>query len=145
MKKCAVDWFKEGYACSTSVLLSQCDRFGMDVECAKKLSSTFGGGMGRLRKTCGALTGAMMVLGLCFGNEDPQDMDTKLFAYDKVQELFRRFEELHGTTDCADLLAKEVTVDQVERREHHQIICETVIADAEFLLLDLLKDGGSDR
>ena len=82
-----------------------------------------------------------MVLGLRFGNEEPQAMETKLFAYDKVQELFRRFEEMHGTSDCAELLAKQVTDDQVEQRKHHQTICKNVIADVETLLRELLDEG----
>ena len=83
----ALTLFDEGYACSQSVLLAFKDQFNIDETTAKLISSTFGGGMGRLRQKCGAVTGGFMVLGLAYGNTDPQDMDTKLMAYDKVQEL----------------------------------------------------------
>jgi len=60
----ALSLFDEGYACSQSILLAFSDRFGIDEEKAKLISSTFGGGMGRLRQKCGAVTGGFMVLGL---------------------------------------------------------------------------------
>ena len=74
----ALKHFDEGYACSQSVLLAFADHFKLDKTMAKRISSTFGGGMGRLRETCGAVTGGFMVLGLAFGNEEPKDLDTKL-------------------------------------------------------------------
>ncbi|HEY3389823.1 MAG TPA: C-GCAxxG-C-C family protein, partial [Prolixibacteraceae bacterium] len=79
--------FDEGYACSQSVLLAFAEQFKLDETSAKLISSTFGGGMGRLRQKCGAVTGGFMVLGLAYGNTDPKDMDIKLAAYEKVQEL----------------------------------------------------------
>ena len=82
----AQDLFDEGYACSQSVLLAYADHFGLDKSTAKRISSTFGGGMGRLRETCGAVTGGFMVLGLAFGNEDPKDMEAKLNSYKKFRK-----------------------------------------------------------
>lgn len=64
----ALSYFDEGYACSQSVLLAFTERFELDERTAKLISSTFGGGIGRLRQTCGAVTGGFMVLGMAFGN-----------------------------------------------------------------------------
>lgn len=142
----AEEYFLQGYACSQSVLMSYTEELGLDMETAKKISSTFGGGMGRLRKTCGALTGAFMVIGLKYGNTKPDDMKTKLDAYAMVKELAKRFEEKHGTTQCAELLSKYVNKEAVEARNHHKIICNCLVKDSVNILQDIIfaKDNALD-
>jgi C_GCAxxG_C_C family probable redox protein len=135
----AQTYFDEGYACSQSVLLAFSDHFNLDERTAKIISSTFGGGMGRLRQKCGAVTSGFMVLGLAYGNEIPTDMETKLYAYKKVRELDNQFREIYGTTSCKELLQKYASQSQVEERKHHQIICKQVVSDATGLVFDLLK------
>lgn len=135
----ALTFFDEGYACSQSVLLSFAETYKLDVETAKRISSTFGGGMGRLRQKCGAVTGAFMVLGLAFGNTNPKDMDTKLEAYRKVRELNQKIEEIHGPSNCMELLKKHASEAEVAERKHHKIICRKVIADTVGILYDMLK------
>ena len=137
----ALALFDEGYACSQSVLLAYADRFKIDETTAKLISSTFGGGMGRLRQKCGAVTGGFMVLGLAYGNTDPKDMDTKLAAYDKVQELNRRFEEINRTSICAEILAPYANEDEIAQRIHHKLICRKIVGDAAGLAYDLIKKG----
>jgi C_GCAxxG_C_C family probable redox protein len=132
-------YFEEGYACSQSLLLAFSDHFNLDDRTAKLISSTFGGGMGRLRQKCGAVTGGFMVLGLAYGNENPTDMDTKLYAYKKVRELDNLVSDIYGTTNCKELLQKHASQSQVEERKHHQIICKQVISDATGFLFDLLE------
>lgn len=136
----AVELFDEGYACSQSVLLSFASFFSLDERTAKLISSTFGGGMGRLRQTCGAVTGGFMVLGLAYGNEDPKDMDTKLNGYQKVRELNKRVVDLHSTSNCKELLAKHASEADVSERKHHKIICRKVVADVAALVCDILNE-----
>lgn len=131
--------FDEGYACSQSVLLAFADQFKLDETTARLISSTFGGGMGRLRQKCGAVTGGFMVLGLAYGNSDPKDMDTKLAAYNKVQELNRKFEAINGTTICAEILAPYATEDEIAQRLHHKLICRKVVGDAAGLVYELIE------
>jgi len=135
----ATTLFDEGYACSQSVLLAYSDQFNLDELTAKLISSTFGGGMGRLRDKCGAVTGGFMVLGLAMGNEQPRDMDTKLHAYRKVRELNKQVEELHGTTVCKEILQKWASEAEVEERKHHKIICRNVVGDVAGLVYDMLQ------
>ena len=130
--------FDEGYACSQAVLLAYAKHFHLDENTAKLISSTFGGGMGRLREKCGAVTGGFMVLGLAKGNTDPKDLDTKLAVYKKVQDLNRRFIVINGTTICAELLRKHATEEDVEQRKHHKIICRKVVGDAAGLVYDMI-------
>ncbi|MCK3684980.1 C-GCAxxG-C-C family protein [Maribellus sp. YY47] len=136
----AVELFDEGYACSQSVLLAFAPNFDLDERTAKLISSTFGGGMGRLRETCGAVTGGFMVLGLAFGNEIPNDMETKLNSYKKVRELNKRVTEIHGTSNCRQLLIKHASEQQVQDRLHHKLICRQLVGDTTGLVFDILKD-----
>ncbi len=132
--------FEDGYACSQSILLTFCDRFGMDEEKAKLIASTFGGGMGRLREKCGAVTGGFMVLGLAYGNANPKDMKTKLAGYQKVRELNQKIKDVHGTTICSELLKKHVTESEVLERKHHKTICCKVVGDVAGILYNMLDD-----
>ncbi|HPT20462.1 MAG TPA: C-GCAxxG-C-C family protein [Bacteroidales bacterium] len=135
----ALSLFDEGYACAQSVLLAFADRYDLDEETAKRISSTFGAGMGRLRQKCGALTGSFMVLGLAFGNVNPGDMETKLAAYKKVRDLTQAVEDIYGASNCAELLKKHVTETDILQRKHHKIICRSVVSDTTGLLYDMLQ------
>jgi C_GCAxxG_C_C family probable redox protein len=135
----ALAYFDEGYACSQAVLLAFAERFDLDERTAKLISSTFGGGMGRLREKCGAVTGGFMVLGLANGNTDPKDMETKLAAYKMVRELNRNVEEIHGTSNCAEILKKHASEADVTERKHHKIICRKVVGDVTGLVCDMLN------
>lgn len=130
--------FDEGYACSQAIVLTFSGHFGLDERTAKLISSAFGGGMGRLREKCGAVTGGFMMLGLAFGNEDPKDLKTKLEAYKKVRELDKQVILLHETSSCSGLLKKHATKAEVEERKHHKIICRKVVGDVAGLVYDQL-------
>ncbi len=132
-------FFDDGYACSQSVLLAFANEFNLDERTAKLISSTFGGGMGRLRQKCGAVTGGFMVLGLKYGNAEPKEMETKLHAYKMVRELNKQVEDIYGTSNCFELLKKHATEAEVEERKHHKIICRKMIGDAVGLVYDMIN------
>lgn len=134
--------FNEGYACSQSILLAFGPEFGADEKTAKLISATFGGGMGRLREKCGAVTGSFMVYGLAYAPEDAKDMDNKLLSYRKVRELNKAVEETFGTTNCGELLQKYATREAVEKRQHHQMICTKILAETAGKLYDSLQTDG---
>jgi len=96
--------FTDGYNCSQSVFAAFCDETGLDFETALKLSSSFGGGMGRLREVCGAVSGMFMVAGLKFGYTDPKDDEAKAKHYQLIQELAARFIAENDSIICRDLL-----------------------------------------
>lgn len=135
----AISFFDEGYACSQAVLLTFAQEFELDEKTAKLISSTFGGGMGRLREKCGAVTGGFMVLGLKYGNENPMDMDSKLHSYQKVRELNSLILDIHETTICRDILRKFATEADVQDRKHHKIICRKLVGDVVGLVYDMLN------
>ncbi|MBR6229577.1 MAG: C_GCAxxG_C_C family protein [Eubacterium sp.] len=96
--------FMEGYNCAQAVLMAFEDVTGLDRETAAKLASSFGGGMGRMREVCGAVSGALMVLGLVEGYEDPKDPEAKKKHYERVQDFAARFREENGSIICRELL-----------------------------------------
>ena len=102
----AVELFKKGYNCSQSVFGAFAEDLGIDFETAVMISSSFGGGMGRMREVCGAFTGAVMVLGLKFGNTIGNDRAAKGKDYERVQLFAKRFKEELGsdTIICRELL-----------------------------------------
>ena len=101
--------FLEGYNCAQAVFCAFCDETGLSLENAARLSSSFGGGMGRLREVCGTVSGALMALGMLRGYSDPADPQAKAEHYRLVQQYARRFREINGTIICRELL-KDVPV-----------------------------------
>lgn len=103
----AKELFGKGYNCSQSVFVAFCDETGLDFDTALKISSSFGGGMGRLREVCGAVSGMAMVAGMKFGYTDPLDDKIKAKHYELVQSLAITFKEHHGSYICRELLGMD--------------------------------------
>jgi len=100
----ALTYFNDGYNCSQAVFMAYSDLYNMDKELAAKISSSFGGGMGRLREVCGAVTGMFMVLGLHYPATDVKDKAAKTTNYAAVQRTAAEFKQEMGSFICADLL-----------------------------------------
>ena len=100
----AQELFKQGYNCAQSVFCTHCEKVGIDFETGLKLASSFGGGMGRLREVCGAVSAMFMLIGLKKGYTSPTNDEEKELHYAKVQELAQKFEEKFGSIICRDLL-----------------------------------------
>lgn len=96
--------FKQGYNCSQAVYLAFCDVTGMDEKTALMLSSSFGGGMGRMREVCGAVSGMFMVAGQLYGYSDPNDRNAKAEHYALIQRMAAKFREKNGSIICRELL-----------------------------------------
>lgn len=103
----AMALFKEGYNCSQSVFLAFEDVHHMDREIAARLASSFGGGLGRMREVCGAVSGMAMVAGLLLGYDSPTDYEGKTEHYARIQELAGKFTEANGSIVCKELLGLE--------------------------------------
>lgn len=100
----AVALFKDGYNCAQSVFAAYSEDLGIPFETALKLSSSFGGGMGRLREVCGTVSGMFMVVGMKYGYSDPNDGKAKEEHYRLIQALAKRFEQENGSIICRELL-----------------------------------------
>ncbi|MBR2914007.1 MAG: C_GCAxxG_C_C family protein [Oscillospiraceae bacterium] len=100
----ARELFKQGYNCSQAVLLAFCDVTGLNEQTALMLSSSFGGGMGRMREVCGAVSGMFMVAGLLYGYSEPHDQAGKTAHYKRIQALAEEFRKENGSIICRELL-----------------------------------------
>ena len=96
--------FKTGYNCAQAVVLAFSDLHGMDERTAARLSSSFGGGMGRLREVCGSVSGMFLAAGMLYGYEEPKDFQGKKEHYERIQQLEKAFEEENGSIVCRELL-----------------------------------------
>ena len=100
----AGDLFLGGYNCSQSVAVAFCDVTGLDKDFAARMASSFGGGMGRQREVCGAVSGMLMVLGLLYGYDTPGDDVSKKKQYQDIQALCAAFREEVGSIVCREIL-----------------------------------------
>jgi C_GCAxxG_C_C family probable redox protein len=102
--------FQQGFNCAQSVACAFAEDLGADRELALRMATGFGGGMGHTSNTCGALTGAVMALGLAFGMKNAGDQAAKDRTYALVGEAVRRFRERAGAITCTDLLGFDLSI-----------------------------------
>lgn len=100
----AASYFSQGYNCCQSVFLAFADRYGIEEKMALKLACSFGGGMGRMRQTCGAVSGMALVCGMETGNTDLQNQQAKTKNYETMRRLAAAFKEVNGSIVCGELL-----------------------------------------
>lgn len=100
----AVDYFMQGYGCCQSVVAAFSDIYGLDESLAKKIAAGFGGGVGRLRMMCGAVSGIVMLVGLDCGQTEGSDREGKSACYKVVQDLLAKSKEDNGSLICAEIL-----------------------------------------
>ena len=142
----AEELFREGYNCSQAVFLAYADLVGIDFDTAKKLSCGFGGGMGRMRDTCGAVSAMVLLTGFFEGMEDGADAEGKKRNYALVQKLVNRFKEMYGSYNCQELLgilAKEKSSTPEARTEEYYKVrpCIRHILAAARILEEELFNG----
>lgn len=145
-KEKAGQLFLEGFNCSQSVFTAFCDRFGIDEETAKKISAGLGGGVGRQREVCGAVSGAAMVLGCIAAATDGGDNESKTKNYELVREFSDRFRELHSSIVCRELLKdkaknKGAVPDERTAEYYKNRPCLKVVEDAAEILMQMLKEN----
>ena len=103
-RELAMELFRGGMNCAQAAFVAFCEETGMDRETAMRISSSFGGGIGRLREVCGAVSGAAMAAGMLYGGYDPNDQTEKAAHYAFVQELALQFKTENGSYICRELL-----------------------------------------
>jgi len=129
----ARDYFKQGYNCAQSVFLTYAEKYGIDRETALKLSSSFGGGMGRLREVCGAVSAMFMIAGLEKGYTENNNDEIKAMHYTLIQNLASKFKEKYGTIICRELLGLDGEDNPIPSKRTPQYYserpCEEIIAE----------------
>jgi C_GCAxxG_C_C family probable redox protein len=145
----AESYFREDFSCSQSVLAAYAPLYDLSPELAFRLASGFGGGMAGMGEVCGAVTGALMVIGLHAGNTAAQDSAAKEQTYSLVTEYVQRFKTLHGELHCRQLLGYEIGKPE-ERQAAREAglfisLCPLLVRDSADILADLLGVTESSR
>ncbi len=112
----AQEAFKAGFSCSQAVLTAYSRGFGLQADVSNRIACAFGGGIARRSLTCGAVTGALMVIGLKYGKIKADDNESKETTYSKVNEFCRRFEETYGSINCGELLNCDLSTKEGQKR-----------------------------
>lgn len=139
----AVQRFHEGFNCSQSVISTYAEELGLDRDTALKLTCPFGGGMARMGETCGAVTGAFLLIGLKAGLIDAKQQEDKENTYRFVREFTERFTELYGSIKCKDLLHCDINTEagRTFALEHNlfKTLCPIYVGDAVKIIEDILE------
>jgi C_GCAxxG_C_C family probable redox protein len=137
-KELAIERFRGDCNCAQAVLSVFATEYGLSEHDAYRMAWPFGGGMGRLQKTCGTMTGAFMVIGLAWGRKRPKNDEEKEKVYQIVREFSARFESLHGATDCLTLLGRDISTEEGKQKAKEDDIfsqrCEKYVGDAVEIL-----------
>jgi C_GCAxxG_C_C family probable redox protein len=136
----AAELFSAGCNCAQAVLAAVAPELGVDQATALRLASGFGGGMGRLQKTCGVVTGSIMLLGLRYGMREASDQEAKKLCAEKVRELVAGFEARHGASDCRTLLGFDLRTPEGVARAHD--VCGTYVEDGARVVAKMVRGQG---
>lgn len=137
--------FEEGYTCAQAVFATYADLFGMDRETALKLASPMGGGMGRMREVCGAVSAMALLAGLKEGNTDPSNEAAKEHIYLLTRQMAGKFKEEHGTMICRELLGLECMEESAKPSErtdryYRERPCTRLVATAARIVEEMLLE-----
>jgi C_GCAxxG_C_C family probable redox protein len=139
----ALETFRDGLNCSQAVFTAYSDKLNYDNDLALSISCGFGGGMGRLQETCGAVTGSFMVLGVHTCKRHTDNKTRKEETYKLIKEFSKKFKQINGTTDCIDLLNCDLNTEEGNRIAKEKnlfgTICEKCISDSIKIIEDLIQ------
>jgi C_GCAxxG_C_C family probable redox protein len=134
----SVSCFKEGFSCSQAIFSTYGQELGMDKNTALKVSGAFGGGMAGMAETCGAVTGAFMVIGLKYGKIRPEDEESKRKAYALVKDFVKQFKAKNSSIICKELLGCDISTQEgmkmFKDKNLINALCPKLVQDAAEIL-----------
>ena len=138
--------FFKGYNCAQSVFCAFTDVTGYDIDTSARMASSFGGGLGRLRETCGAVSAAALILGIVKGYDDPDDYEAKKRHYALVREFADRFKEKNKSIICRELLMVASlnpesggAPEQRSKEYYQKRPCPNLVYDAALILDEMIQ------
>jgi C_GCAxxG_C_C family probable redox protein len=138
----AVAYFEKGFVCSQAVFVTYAESLGLKPEIALPIADAFGAGMGGMAETCGAVTGAFMVIGLKYGRGHAEDSEAKEKTRHLIKEFVRRFKNRHGSITCKTLLDFDISTDEGMEAANEKGLFEThcpkFVRDAAEILENLI-------
>lgn len=136
----AIALFEEGFNCAQAVAAAFCDEAGVSKETMVKMASGFGGGFGRLREVCGAVSGMVLVANMIFGYDSPTDNEAKMNWYKDIQSIVLEFKSRNGSYVCHELLnlpenAEKSPVPEKRTAEYYKKRpCKEIVGEAADIL-----------
>ena len=138
----AKNQFEKGFSCAPAVLSTYSNQCGLGKELALKIACGFGGGIGRTGRTCGAVTGAVMVIGLKHGQADLTDEESRQETHRLVKKFIDRFTALHGSIECKELIGYDLSnsgeLKSARESGVFQNKCPSFVYDSACILEDVL-------
>ena len=141
--KSAGDFHNLGFNCCESVLLGASEFLGVTSELIPKIATGFGGGIGHTGRICGAVTGAVMALGIKYGRTSPQDKHTRDQLYLKTENFLKDVEKELGSLNCIDLIGVALNTEEGLREYRERNLknkCHKIIEKVEEILKAYLKE-----
>ncbi|MDF2905872.1 MAG: hypothetical protein K0R34_1193 [Herbinix sp.] len=139
----AVQCFNKGFNCSQAIFSTYCEQLGLDPVTALKVATPFGSGIARTAQTCGAVTGALMLIGLKYGKYLPEDDGSKEQCFQLAKEFSDRFTAIHGSVICCDLLKSDLSTPEglqyIKENNLWDKVCPIFIHDAAILIEEFLE------
>lgn len=143
-KDYAIKCFKEGYCCSQAVFSAYARHWGFEGDAFLKIPDAFGAGIGGTADVCGAVTGAVMVIGLKYGRTQPDDTEAKQKTRTLVKEFINRFKIRNKSIDCRELLGFDIStpegMESANEKKLFDTVCPKLIEDAMDILEQLLPE-----
>ena len=140
----AVELFKQGHSCSQAILMTYGPGAGIERETAMKIAAGFSGGM-RMGETCGAVTGAIMVIGLLHGSTDAKDKKAKAHVYESVNKLVERFTARNGSVVCKKLLGVDIGTEAGVKTAENDGLFSSVCPEMVRVAAEILEEMSGDE
>lgn len=139
----AITFFNQGHNCAQAVLKAYGTQYGLDEDIAFKISSSLGGGLARSGNTCGAVTGALMTIGLRYRNLNVEDQESKELTYERGMNFIEQFRSINGTIKCKELLNCDIsTLEGREKANMNNVfedLCPKFVKSAAEILETILN------
>jgi C_GCAxxG_C_C family probable redox protein len=140
--KQAMEYFGNDHSCSQSVFCTFAPQLGLSYELAYKIAAAFGGGMSRMGNTCGAVSGALMTIGLHFRTLDKTDSENKDLTYEMGQKFIAEFIKIHGSVMCNTLVGYDIRttkgLEKAEKKKVFETKCPNFVKDSVKILNSML-------
>lgn len=139
----AISSFRGDFNCAQSVLSAYAPKYGLEKDTALKIACGFGGGMGRLQNTCGAVSGAFMLIGLKYGMGITGDKEARDLTYQLIREFTNQFQKIHGSINCKELLGCNINTPEgreyYDQNDFFEKKCFHYVKDSAKILENILK------
>ena len=138
----AVADYRDGFNCAQALLANYGAELGLNREMALKVAGAFGSGMAQMGEVCGAVSGALMIIGLKHGKTSVEDEPSRIKTYGLANEFVRRFKARHGSIKCSDLVGCDLSTDdgmaEAEERDLFSTVCPVFVRDSAEIVEQIL-------